>query len=139
MFDPYHRWLAIPPTQRPPTYYQLLGVAREETDPEVIAEAALRQISHIRTYQTGPHAKECQTLLNEIGLAKVTLLNPEKRRAYEARIPPLNPGGGNDSLPETDSSQEPLYRQRPGALPWGYAGILMLGAALAFWLARALP
>ena len=56
MFDPYHRWLGIPRHLRPPTYYQLLGIAVDETDAEVIAEAALRQTSHVRTYQAGPHA-----------------------------------------------------------------------------------
>jgi hypothetical protein len=86
MFDPYHRWLAIPRDQRPPTYYQLLGIARDETDREVIEEAALRQTSHVRTYQTGPYAQQCQTLLNEIGQAKVTLLHPQKRREYDTHL-----------------------------------------------------
>lgn len=86
MFDYYHRWLAIPRDHRPPTYYQLLGIDPDETDPEVIEEAALRQASHVRTYQTGPHAQQCQDLLNEIGQAKVTLLHPDKRKDYDARL-----------------------------------------------------
>lgn len=86
MFDPYHKWLAIPRTQRPPTYYHLLGVAFSEDDPEVIAEAAIRQTSHVRTYQTGTHAQECTRLLNEIAQARSTLLNPEKRRRYDAGL-----------------------------------------------------
>ena len=56
MFDPYHKWLGIPPGRRPPTHYQLLGIAPEEQDPEVIEEAAIRQTAHVRTYQIGPHA-----------------------------------------------------------------------------------
>ncbi len=47
MFDPYHKWLAIPKDQRPPTHYQLLGVSPTETDVEVIDEAALRQMAHV--------------------------------------------------------------------------------------------
>ena len=80
MFDPYHKWLAIPPDQRPPTYYQLLGIAPGERDREVIEEAAIRQTSHVRTYQTSPQAQECTCLLNEIAQARATLLHPARAR-----------------------------------------------------------
>ncbi|HZY89160.1 MAG TPA: hypothetical protein VFE78_30335, partial [Gemmataceae bacterium] len=86
MFDMYHKWLGIPEDQRPPTYYQLLGVAPSEADPEVIEELALRQTSHVRTYQTGPHAVECARLLNEIAHARTVLLNPARRRPYDAHL-----------------------------------------------------
>jgi hypothetical protein len=86
MFDPYHKWLAIPPDQRPPTHYQLLAVSPAEKDPEVIEEAALQRIAHLRSYQIGPHAKECTRLLNEIAQAKVVLLNPAKRQEYDAQL-----------------------------------------------------
>jgi hemoglobin-like flavoprotein len=93
MFDPYHLWLAIPKAHRPPTYYQLLGVAPEETEAEVIREAAIRQTTHLRTYQSGPHAEDCARLLSEIALARKTLLDPELRRAYDAHLgPPPAPG-----------------------------------------------
>ncbi len=91
MFDPYHRWLSIPKQYRPPTYYQLLGIDPDETDPEVIKEAALRQTSHVRMYQTGPYAEACTKLLNEIALARATLLHPDKRREYDARLPRRSP------------------------------------------------
>jgi WD40 repeat protein len=86
MFDPYHKWLGIPKHQRPPTYYQLLSIAPEEDDPEVIEEAAIRQSTHLRSYQLGAHAAECTRLLNEIAQARQTLLNPAKRRAYDAAL-----------------------------------------------------
>ena len=84
MFDPYHRWLSIPPDQRPPTFYQLLSIAATEADPEVIQEAALRQVSHVRTHQMGPHAQECTRVLNEIGQACATLIDPVKERAEDS-------------------------------------------------------
>ena len=49
MFDAYHKWLAIPPDQRPPTHYQILGISRQETDLEVIEEAAIQKTAHVRT------------------------------------------------------------------------------------------
>src|SRR5439155_2139308 len=85
MFDPYHKWLGIPKDQRPPTYYQLLGLSQGEADLEVIEEAAIRQTGHIRTYQIGPHAKECTQILNELSQARTTLLNPAKRQEYDAK------------------------------------------------------
>lgn len=39
MFDPYHKWPGIPADQRPPTFYQLLGIERGESEREVIASA----------------------------------------------------------------------------------------------------
>ena len=39
-FDPYHRWLAIPPKDQPPNHYRLLGVELFEADPDVIENAA---------------------------------------------------------------------------------------------------
>ena len=38
-FDPYHRWLGIPPDEQPPHHYRLLGINAFETDPEVIRDA----------------------------------------------------------------------------------------------------
>lgn len=89
MFDPYHKWLGIPKDQRPPTLYQLLGVAPAEDDADVIEEAAIRQTAHVRTYQTGPYAQDCARLLKEIALARVTLLNPVKRQVYDASLRPV--------------------------------------------------
>ncbi len=148
-FDPYHKWLAIPRGQRPPTYYQLLGIAPDESDAEVIAEAALRQTSHVRTYQTGPHAQQCIELLNEIARARTTLLDPVKRKAYDASLHPMPVEGPApvplpaDGWPEPDA---PIVRVAPARQPsrpdsWAhvfvllYVLLLVLGATLAFRLA----
>jgi WD40 repeat protein len=85
-FDAYHKWLGIPKHLRPPTYYQLLGLSQGESDPEVIEEAAVRQSTHLRSYQIGPHAELCTKLLNEIGKAQQVLLNPQKKRDYDERL-----------------------------------------------------
>jgi hypothetical protein len=86
MFDPYHKWLGIPPGRRPPTHYQLLGITPEEKDRDVIEEAAIRQTSHLRTYQAGPHAADCAKLLNEIAQAQLVLLDPVRRKEYDAEL-----------------------------------------------------
>ena len=85
-FDPYLQWLAIRDPQRPPNHYRLLGVAMYESDPHVLANAADRQMLYVRTFQTGKHSAQSQLLLNELSVAKVCLLNPEKKAAYDAEL-----------------------------------------------------
>ena len=38
-FDPYHKWLGIPPKDQPPNHYRLLGIELFESDADVIATA----------------------------------------------------------------------------------------------------
>jgi hypothetical protein len=75
------------------TYYQILGVPRNEQDPGVIEAAALRRVCLLRRYQLAREV-ECTSRLNEIALALCTLLDPSRRREYDhslsdgARPPP---------------------------------------------------
>jgi tetratricopeptide (TPR) repeat protein len=94
-FDPYHRWLGIPPEDQPPNHYRLLGIAPFEDQPDVIEHAADRQMAHLRTFQVGPHAVISQRLLNEVAAAKLCLLRPEKKAAYDEflRGRPASSGG----------------------------------------------
>jgi hypothetical protein len=85
-FDAYHKWLSIPPKEQPPNHYRLLGLGLYEDDPDVISAAADRQMSHVQTYKNGPHSAESQKLLNEIAAAKLCLLKPAKRAAYDAEL-----------------------------------------------------
>ena len=103
-FDPYYKWLAIPPEEQPPHHYRLLGVQRFESDPDVIATAADQRMAHLRTFQTGKHGAFSQQLLNEIATARVCLLNPTRKAAYDEQLraslqppapaaPPMAPAG----------------------------------------------
>jgi hypothetical protein len=85
-FDPYHRWLGIPAKDQPANHYRLLGIELFESDPEVIRDAAERQIAHVRTYQLGNYVELSQRILNELGAAKACLLDPSKRSAYDASL-----------------------------------------------------
>ena len=88
-FDPYHRWLGISKAHRPPTHYQLLSLSQGESDVEVIEEAAIRQTTHLRAYQVGPHADDCTKLLNEVSAARQVLVNPQKRQEYDGNLAQL--------------------------------------------------
>ncbi len=85
-FDPYRKWLGIPKREQPPNHYRLLALDWFEDDPEVIEAAADRQMAHVRTYQSGRHAEDSQRVLNELSAARVCLLNPEKKAAYDAQL-----------------------------------------------------
>ena len=39
-FDPYYKWLGIPPKDQPPNHYRLLGIDLFTPDPDVIESAA---------------------------------------------------------------------------------------------------
>jgi hypothetical protein len=85
-FDPYHQWLGIQPAEQPPNHYRLLGLAPFEDQPHVIESAADRQIAHLRSLATGPHAALAQRLLGEVMAAKVCLLQASPRAAYDAEL-----------------------------------------------------
>lgn len=85
-FDPYYHWLAIPPSEQPPNYYRLLGVAPFEPDPDVISMSADRQMVHVKAQSTGRFAQISQKLLNELAKARACLLDADKRQAYDAQL-----------------------------------------------------
>src|SRR5487761_196544 len=85
-FDPYHKWLGIPPAEQPADHYRLLAIARFESDLDVIEGAADQRMGHLRTFQTGQHSALSQKLLNELSAARLCLLNPAKKAAYDEEL-----------------------------------------------------
>lgn len=105
-FDPYYKWLSIPPKDQPPHHYRLLGIEVFESDAEVIEAAAERHVAYLQSVATGPHGAASQRLLNEIAAARRCLLNDETRTAYDAELrkrlpadapPPASPPAGAPS------------------------------------------
>jgi hypothetical protein len=84
MLDPYRDWLDITEPRRPPTLYALLGLAADVNDPKVIEAAAARQLARVQAHIQGPNSKDARRMIDEIKLAKATLLDPAKRAAYDA-------------------------------------------------------
>mgnify|MGYP001446848472 CR=1 FL=1 len=57
-FDPYHKWLGIPPHDQPADHYRLLGIERFENDVDVISLATVPVIlakgaAYYRDYGVG--------------------------------------------------------------------------------------
>ena len=84
-FDPYHKWLAIPQEDQPPSHYRLLAIESGEQDEEVISNAADQRISHLKILEMGEHGETATALISEIEEARDCLLDPEKRSTYESR------------------------------------------------------
>ncbi len=138
-FDPYHKWLGIPPEEQPANHYRLLGLQAFESDPEVIVGAVMRQSAHLKTYQLGQHAALTQKLLNEVSAAKVCLLDPQRKAAYDARLrkelearekaarihalpaaKPLPAAAASPATPTATGSATPALVSPPEAIPRGH-------------------
>ncbi len=117
-FDPYRKWLGIPSQDQPPNHYQLLGIPALENDPDVIENAANRQMAHVRTFQTGKHSKVSQQILNELSAAKRCLLVPEKKADYDAQFQKelAAASRGSEESPRTALPPSPQVQQAPPPL-----------------------
>jgi hypothetical protein len=82
-FDPYQAWLGLPPGERPPDHYRLLGVRRFEKRAEAIEAAADARIAALRPHQSGEHAQPAARLLAEVNAARLCLLNDNRRASYD--------------------------------------------------------
>lgn len=85
-FDPYYTWLGIPPSERPANHYRLLGVHRFEENADVISNAADARMAFVRTFQAGPKGVHSQRILNELAAARITLLNEQRKAAYDQQL-----------------------------------------------------
>lgn len=85
-FNPYYYFLGIPRKDRLIDHYMILGIERFETNEQVIEMASDRQMSHLGRYESGDHADDVAMLLNEVSRARLCLLNPEAKAAYDAEL-----------------------------------------------------
>ena len=85
-FDPYHQWLAIPPSEQPPNHYRLLGVTLFEPDLNVIDTAANQKMAYLHTCATGEHADLAEQLTNAVSKARLCLSNEQRKSAYDRRL-----------------------------------------------------
>src|SRR6185369_6479354 len=69
-----------------PNHYRLLGLNVFEGNADVISNAIDQRRSHLRGVQSGAHGLLSQRLLNEVGIAAVTLLNPAKKVEYDQQL-----------------------------------------------------
>jgi hypothetical protein len=85
-FDPYHKWLGIAPKDQPPHHYRLLGIDPFEDDRDVIDAAANRVMSYLKDLAAGDDDAYSQEIMNEVMQARICLLNPKRKTAYDSEL-----------------------------------------------------
>ena len=152
-FDPYYKWLGIAPKDQPPHYYRLLAIDVFESDADVIAGAADRQMAYVRQCAGGEHADASQQLLSELAQARLCLLNAEKKQRYDTKLRArLAPGHSNDRGPNDSGAmgtpaagqsqvQPHWLRRLPGGVrrSWIAASAAVIVAALLLAWASSRP
>jgi len=161
-FDPYRKWLGIPPQDQPPHYYRLLGIELFESDPDVISNASDGRMAQVKTFQAGKYSEHSQRILNEIAVAKICLLNPARKVEYDRqlkeRLPSHHvaskaaPSGAKESSATAEGSVEmemPRFRPVPASsyLPrpgrkgsrWQIPGVLAVLSVLVIVLLAVWP
>ncbi len=122
VFDPYYKWLGIPPKDQPADHYRLLGIEKFESDTEVISLATDQRMSFLRTFQTGEQSESSQQLLNEVTAAKLCLLDSHQKARYDATLrteATAENGGDSPGMEATTawSPEELSVSEKPGNTP----------------------
>ncbi len=84
--DPYLAWLDVPVDARPVNHYRLLGLREKEASVDAIESAADRVQRHVKQYSSGEHSGAASKILAEIKDARDCLLDPQRKRAYDAQL-----------------------------------------------------
>jgi hypothetical protein len=85
-FDPYQKWLGIPPQEQPPNYYRLLTLKPLETDLEIIDIMSAKLTAYLEARSNGKNAAHAARLLEEVAAARACLLSPESKAVYDATL-----------------------------------------------------
>jgi DnaJ-class molecular chaperone len=102
--DPYTRLLGLPPGPRPPHLYALLGLEPFTDDIAAIKQASLRQMACIKPYEDHPDPAfraMVQEIMNQIGLARAVLRDPEKKAEYDRRLAEILQTSVSQTAPAT--------------------------------------
>lgn len=114
-FDPYVEWLGTQPGGRPPDHYALLGLKRLEGDTQVIARAAEVRLAAVRRIRPGPHLAEWSRLLDRLKAAKICLLDPASKAAYDASLEELEASGPAEPAPGPRGTPADVPGAGPGS------------------------
>ena len=124
-FDPYQRWLGIPPQDQPPHFYRLLGLELFEEDPEVIKAAAENAIAFIQQNAFGEELQKSQRLLKDIEKVAAYLMSPPHKAKYDKKLKaklgiappevtaPQAPAQQTNYQPETATPTSPQSQETP--------------------------
>src|SRR5882724_6577958 len=93
-FDPYQKWLGIPPQEQPPNYYRLLTLKPLEANLDAIDATSAKLTEYLEARSKGKNAAHALRLLEEVAAARACLLDPESKAVYDSTLQP--PGKNRD-------------------------------------------
>jgi hypothetical protein len=91
----------------------LLSLNRFESDAEQIARAADAAMAKVRQIRPGEHAAQWSRLLDQLNAAKTCLLDPAKRKVYDARLTNPAAAKARQPAPATQQAAKPAPAKRP--------------------------
>ena len=100
-FDPYRQWLGIASAGETPSYYELLGLRPLEADLGKINAAYQRQSSKLAGQLSGSQGDLAQRLMGELGEARMTLMTPTAKRAYDQALAARGQGLSTSTAPRS--------------------------------------
>lgn len=83
--NPYTDWLGLA-NASPPNHYELLGIIPFESSRLVIEKGAKTQAAAVKPFLESEHQAIANRILNEILLAKLCLLEPNKKAVYDRKL-----------------------------------------------------
>jgi hypothetical protein len=89
-FDPYREWLEIRGDRRPPSHYDLLGLAIFESDGKRISAAAMARMQLLRSFTLGPDRDTALRLIAEVTAALACFSDAERKRGYDHELRAAN-------------------------------------------------
>jgi hypothetical protein len=88
VFNPYSHWLKLPPQRWKPTYYEILGIDRNQTDKDAIIAIGKKLYAEVKAAPLAGREKEQRALLAEIEAAVRTFASNTKRAEYDSHLEP---------------------------------------------------
>lgn len=137
-FDPYLKWLGIPKDRRPPTYYDILGLAPGESDDDAVRSAAQQRRHFVSLKQGEGHDGEVRRILVQIDESVACLLVPTFKHEYDRRLKIGESKAGKTRthpLPTWfEYLQVRIYGDGSGIVSTLIAIVLVIGTAFALML-----
>ena len=115
VFNPYSEWLGIGLHSGTPTYYELLDLRALESDTAKIEAAYQQQSAKIAAQLAGRHVADAQRVMGELAEARMTLLTPTAKRAYDAALATAGTAVAKDSHTQSSVSNAPYQAMQASA------------------------
>ncbi|HVX10366.1 MAG TPA: hypothetical protein VHC22_04260 [Pirellulales bacterium] len=112
-FHPYREWLGVISHGETPNYYELLGLRPLEPEVGKIDLAYQRQSARLIAQFSGGHADLAQRLMGELAEARMTLLTPTAKRAYDEALA----NGGANGAGSPSVAPQPMGHQATAPQP----------------------